>query len=136
MASKRCTRAVNASSTERPRPSLRLEHHRLDRMWPRAELDRRRADHEEVLPTTRCRVHDDDRHRAVFVDEGRAEQHAAARRREDSPGTGTDELREVAYVVVRIGVDELAGPRVGMDRCEAEIPHMVRAAPFIEQNVP
>src|SRR2546422_7860901 len=38
------------------------------------------------------------------------------------PYTTLFRSREVADVVVRIGVDKRAGTRVGMDRCKAEIP--------------
>src|SRR2546425_8860521 len=102
-----------------------LEHHGLNGVWPRINLDRNSADGEVVRSALCCRVHDDHDHFPVSVHEGRGEQHAAARGREDPSRTGTNELREVAYIVVRIGVDKRAGTRVGMDRCKAEISHVV-----------
>src|SRR2546428_12488644 len=39
-------------------------------------------------------------------------------------------------VVVRIGVDELAGTRIRMDRGKTEVPNMVGPPSFIEENVP
>src|SRR5258708_4569778 len=70
-----CVNTVGQWST----PSTSLEDHRLDRVGQRRDLHGRGTDNEGIGPTARCRVHDDDRHRAIFVDEGRAEQHAAAR---------------------------------------------------------
>src|SRR5207247_9926863 len=118
MASKPCTGGVNVASIQF---SVSPEHHRLNRVWPRADLHRRTADNEGVWPTTRCRVHDHDRHRAVLVDEGRAEQHAAARGREQAPGTGSEERRGVAYAAVVLGGGELPATRHTYERCEAKL---------------
>src|SRR6266446_48612 len=92
------------------------EYDRLNGVWPRIDRDRRRTEDEVVLPRLGRRVHHDDDHGAVRVHERGYEQHAAARRRDNPPRARTNEFREVADVVVRIGVDELAGARVGMDR--------------------
>src|ERR1700735_2114761 len=39
-------------------------------------------------------------------------------------------------IIKRIRIDELTGARVGMDRRETEIAHMVGTAMLIEQNIP
>src|ERR1051325_809081 len=80
-----------------------LEHHGLNRVGPRADLHRRRADDDVVVPALCRGVHDDHDHLPVVVDEGRREQHAAARRRQDPASARTDEPREVADIVVRVG---------------------------------
>src|SRR5947208_5110834 len=63
-----------------------LEHHGLNGVRPRSDLDRGPADG-EVIRSALCRgVHDDHDHLPVVVDEARREQHAAARRRQDPAG--------------------------------------------------
>src|SRR5438552_16356488 len=113
-----------------------LEHHGLNGVRPRIDLDRGPADG-EVIRSALCHgVHDDHDHLPVVVYEARREQHAAARRRQDPASARTDELREVADIVVRVGVDQRAGSRVGVDRRNTEIADVVGTAPLIEQNIP
>ena len=81
-------------------------------------------------------VQDDRGDFTLGVNEGRGEERAAAGRGGDAFRAGAYEFGEVADVVEGVGVDEAARTRVCVERGEAEVADVIRAAGLVQKDVP
>src|SRR5205823_4854074 len=81
-------------------------------------------------------VHHDHSYLAVWVLEGGGLEPVTVGGGGNALGAGPDKFREVSDVVVRVGIQQLAGLGIGDDGREAEVADVVGAACFVEQHVP
>lgn len=65
-------------------------------------------------------VHHNHRHFSIRIYEGSGKKLASARCTRDSFSAGADELCKVSNIEIRVGVDHLAGSRIGVNGCEQE----------------
>ncbi len=72
---------------------------------------------------------------SVFA-KGSGLQLGPAGRSADTFSAWADEFREMADIIVGIGIDELAGLGIGMKGRKAKVTNVIGAACFIEQDIP
>jgi hypothetical protein len=126
------TDALPDTDTDRPG----LVDQGLDRVRRNADAGFRRADEQQVVDVLVARIHHHGSHGVVGVQEGRGQQRAATADRADPTRIRPDEFRKVADVVVGRRVDQRPGGGIGVDRREAEVADVVRAAVLVQQDIP
>src|SRR5438034_6249127 len=123
--------AVSAGFAARMPTASTSEDERLNRMGQTADFCGVTVQPEKEGNLLIGSVHHHHRHFSIRVDEGGGKQSTSAGCAGDSPRARTDKLREVADVVIRVGVDQLTGFRIRVNRGEAEVPDVIRPTLFV-----